>query len=168
MDSSRAGCDGSRTSGSGSGPEKRTSRDAGTALRSDSTHRHRLLSAEPLSLFLFLRDVFVGPADFGRAVPKIAGRFWAEDDADAYEPKGGRVISPTTIAGHASWFRRTKMSGLVLPELDAQRLFSHEQRREIWDRHGGKCGICGQAITSEEEEYDHVIPWISGGRCGFR
>ena len=33
----RAGCDGSRTSGSGSGPEKRISRNAGTALRLDST-----------------------------------------------------------------------------------------------------------------------------------
>ena len=109
----------------------------------------------------------MGPADFGRAVPRIASRFWAEDDADAYEPKGGRVISPTTIAEHASWFRRTKMSGLVLPGLDAQRLFSHEQRHEIWDRYGGKCGICGQALTSGEEEYDHVVPWISGGRTEF-
>jgi Protein of unknown function DUF262 len=115
------------------------------------------------SLFIFPRDVLVGPADFGRAPPKIASRFWAEDDADAYEPKGGRLISPTTIAEHASWFRRTKMNGLVLPELDARRL-SHEQRREIWDRYGGKCGICGQAITNGEEEYDRVIPWISGGR----
>ncbi len=116
------------------------------------------------SLFIFLRDVLVGPADFGRAVPKIAGRFWAEDDTDAYEPKGGRVISPTTIAEHASWFRRMKMNGLVLPELDAQRLFSHNQRSEIWERYGGKCGICGQGLISGEEEYDHVIPWISGGR----
>ena len=37
MGSWRAGCGGSRTSGSGCGPGKRTSRDAGTAPRPDLT-----------------------------------------------------------------------------------------------------------------------------------
>lgn len=56
------------------------------------------------------------------------------------------------------------MDGLIFPELDARRLFSQEQREEIWNRHGGKCGICGQTLEKGDEEYDHVTPWISGGR----
>ncbi len=115
------------------------------------------------SLFLLLRDLRNGPVAFNQALPKIAGRFWSEE-ADDDEPKGGRVISPTTVAEHAGWFRKKKMNGLVFPEVDARRLFSQEQREDIWGRYGGKCGICGQALVKGEEEYDHVTPWISGGR----
>jgi hypothetical protein len=115
------------------------------------------------SLFLFLRDLRNGPVSFDLAFPKIAERFWS-DDGDADEPKGGRVISPTTISENASWFRKTKMNGLIFPELDARRLFSQEQRVEIWARYAGKCGICGQLLHFGDEEYDHIVPWISGGR----
>jgi hypothetical protein len=115
------------------------------------------------SLFLFLSGLRNGPVAFTQAVCAVANRFWGED-GDEDEPKGGRVISPTTIAEHAAWFSRTKMSGLCFPELDARRLFSAEQRDHIWNRDGGKCGVCGQGLTRGEEEYDHVIPWISGGR----
>ncbi len=115
------------------------------------------------SLFLFLRDLRNGPVSLNQGLPKIAERFWS-DDGDDEEPKGGRVISPTTIAENAGWFRKIKMSGLIFPELDARRIFSHEQRDEIWTRYDGKCGICGQALVVGYEEYDHVVPWISGGR----
>ena len=43
----RAGCGGSRTSGSGDGPEKPTAGNNGTALRSDPTGRPRLGLATP-------------------------------------------------------------------------------------------------------------------------
>jgi hypothetical protein len=115
------------------------------------------------SLFLFLRDLRNGPLAFSRALPRIAERFWA-DDGDPGEPKAGRVISPSTIAENASWFRKEKMKGLVFPELDSRRLFTKEQRDEIWTRYGGKCDVCTQTLPRGEEEYDHVIPWISGGR----
>jgi hypothetical protein len=115
------------------------------------------------SLFLLLRDLRNGPVAFRHTLPKIADRFWAEDVGDE-EPKGGRVISPTTIAEHAAWFRRTKLTGLVFPELDARRIFSADQRGAIWNAYGGQCGICGQALIKGEEEYDHVVPWIAGGR----
>jgi hypothetical protein len=43
MNTWRAGCGGSRTSGSEGGPEKPTSREAGRALRSDPYERHEAL-----------------------------------------------------------------------------------------------------------------------------
>jgi len=115
------------------------------------------------SLFLFLSALRNGPVSFAHSFPRIAERFW-DDEADDREPKGGKVISPTTIAEHAAWFSTAKMDGLVFPELDARRLFSPEHREEIWRRYEGKCGVCGQALVRGEEEYDHVTPWISGGR----
>lgn len=115
------------------------------------------------SLFLFLRDLRCGPVAFNQALPKIAERFWSDDD-DVDEPKGGRVISPTTIAENATWFRKKKMNGLIFPQLDARRLFTEDQREEIWVRHDGKCGICGQPLEHGDVEYDHITPWISGGR----
>lgn len=131
-------------------------RPAGMSKR--AVRKNRLFS-----LFLLLRDLRNGPVAFSHAIPKIANRFWAED-FDEGEPKGGRVISPTTIAEHAAWFRRTKLNGLVFPELDARRIFPQDQREAIWNTYAGKCGICGQALIRGEEEYDHVVPWIAGGR----
>lgn len=115
------------------------------------------------SLFLFLRDLRNGPVSLKHALPKIAERFWS-DDRDAEEPKGGRVVSPTTVVESAAWFRNKKMAGLTFPELDARRLFSEAQRAEILTRYAGKCGVCGQALGPGDVEYDHTVPWISGGR----
>ena len=129
-----------------------------TGMSKKAVRKNRLFS-----LFLLLRDLRNGPVAFSHALPKVADRFWAED-LDETEPKGGRVISPTTIAEHAAWFRRTKLNGLVFPELDARRIFPADQREAIWNFHGGKCGICGQALIKGQEEYDHVVPWIAGGR----
>jgi hypothetical protein len=92
------------------------------------------------SLFLLLRELRSVPVAFSHAIPKIADRFWAEDFGEG-EPKGGRVISPTTIAEHAAWFRRTILNGLVFPELDERRAFPPDHREAIWNTYDGKCGI---------------------------
>lgn len=115
------------------------------------------------SLFLFLRDLQNGPASLKQALPEVARRFWS-DIGDSVEPKVGRVVSPTTIAENVTWFRNEKMGGLTFPELDSLRLFSQAQRADIYARYGGLCAICGQALEAEDAEYDHVVPWISGGR----
>ncbi len=115
------------------------------------------------SLFLFLRDLQNGPASLKQALPEIAERFWS-DIGDSLEPKGGRVVSPTTIAGNVAWFRNAKMAGLTFPEFDSRRLFSQAQRAEIYARYGGTCGVCGQALETEDAEYDHIVSWASGGR----
>jgi hypothetical protein len=33
-------------------------------------------------------------------------------------------------------------------------------KQAVWDRDGGRCVLCG---TTEQLQYDHVIPWSKGG-----
>ncbi|MGI8721543.1 MAG: HNH endonuclease [Geodermatophilaceae bacterium] len=56
------------------------------------------------------------------------------------------------------------MLDLKLPELDNTRLFSAEQKEQIWVACNSSCGICDEYLDRPEAEYDHIKPWILGGR----
>jgi len=65
---------------------------------------------------------------------------------------------------HFIWFIDEHMADLKLPELDSRRLFSQGQKAELWARCQGRCGLCGEVIPEDKAEYDHIQPWILGGR----
>ncbi len=64
----------------------------------------------------------------------------------------------------------TRKKGIYSYVLDGQekhlniRQFSPNQRREAYERQGGKCPICSNDFELEEMEADHVTPWHEGGR----
>ena len=97
-----------------------------------------------------------------RNLNEVASNFWS-DVADTEEPSG-RVGSAATLEEHFVWFTSKHMANLRLPELDRNRLFSAGQKAEIWDRSGGLCEICGKSANESLMEYDHIKPWILGGR----
>lgn len=117
------------------------------------------------SIFLLLEDLDASKRanvdyDF---LTRLGESTWAPVVGDNDEP-GGRVSSAATIAKHYSWFVRRKLWDLMINGLDAQRFFDENQKREIWRRAEGKCGMCGLRINPERsEEYDHIVPWIRGG-----
>jgi hypothetical protein len=118
------------------------------------------------SLFLFLRLLAFSPVSMKRARPDVARLFWATSDEQASpddEPTG-RVGSATTLEKHYQWFADRRMADLRLPELDTQRFFTPKHKVEIWEAANGKCGICSEQLAHGEEEYDHIEPWILGGR----
>jgi hypothetical protein len=115
-----------------------------------------------LSLFLFMRLLRFSPIDTRRAIAPVARSFWSED-SDELEPVG-RVGSADTIEKHFVWFIDHRMAGLNLPELDSQRLFSAEQKPVIYANANGICGVCNEPVEQSFAEYDHVKPWILGGR----
>jgi hypothetical protein len=43
------------------------------------------------------------------------------------------------------------------------RSFDARSKREIYEKQNGMCNICGEKITIEEAEADHIIPWSKGG-----
>lgn len=114
------------------------------------------------SLFLFLRTLTFSPVDVKRSIPKIAENFWS-DEQDPSEPLG-TVTNAETIEDHYLWMLQSRMSSLILPELDRNRLFPPDQKAEIWSRAAGVCGICGDKLQRGDEEYDHIKPWILGGQ----
>lgn len=97
-----------------------------------------------------------------RAIDPIASLFWS-DQPDEAEPVG-RVGSAENLENHFLWFVDKRMAALNLPELDSQRLFSQEQKDDLWKASGGRCGICHEVIPDGTAEYDHIRPWILGGR----
>ena len=48
--------------------------------------------------------------------------------------------------------------------LDPRRSFSHADRDLIWASCGGMCSLCDQALAISDAEFDHVVPWVRGGR----
>jgi hypothetical protein len=44
------------------------------------------------------------------------------------------------------------------------RIFSPNQKREVFERQKGKCAKCKKDFKIEEMEADHVTPWSEGGR----
>ena len=63
-----------------------------------------------------------------------------------------------------------KKSGIFAYILDGDihhlgiRTFDANTRREVYERQGGKCAICGKPFDIEVMEADHITPWIEGGR----
>ena len=63
-----------------------------------------------------------------------------------------------------------KKSGVFAYILDGDirhlgiRAFDANTRREVYERQGGKCAICGKPFDIEVMEADHITPWVEGGR----
>lgn len=62
-----------------------------------------------------------------------------------------------------------KKSGIFAYILDGDihhlgiRTFDANTRREVYERQGGKCAICGKPFDIEVMEADHITPWSQGG-----
>jgi hypothetical protein len=131
-------------------------------LRPPGEGRKAVRKARIFSLFLFLRLLRFSPINMTRAIEPVAKLFWSDTAKD--EEPAARVGSAETLERHYVWFLERLMGALTLPELDRHRLFTSEQKQELWDEYEGKCGICGEPITEGYAEYDHITPWILGGR----
>lgn len=44
------------------------------------------------------------------------------------------------------------------------RAFDGNTRREVYEKQGGVCAICGKRFEIEQMEADHITPWVEGGR----
>ena len=44
------------------------------------------------------------------------------------------------------------------------RAFDDNTKREVYERQGGICPLCGQHFEIEQMEADHITPWVEGGR----
>lgn len=44
------------------------------------------------------------------------------------------------------------------------RAFDDNTKREIYEKQGGICKICGRPFDIEQMEADHITPWVEGGR----
>ena len=47
---------------------------------------------------------------------------------------------------------------------DPQRLFSADQRADIYDKSGGSCASCGIELSETNFHADHIVPYSQGGK----
>jgi hypothetical protein len=52
----------------------------------------------------------------------------------------------------------------VEPELDERRYADSLMRFKVLQRDGYRCRYCGEPVTDETANIDHVHPWLRGGR----
>jgi len=130
------------------------------AAKPDNVGRKVIRKSRIFSLFLFMRLLDNSSVALARNLAEVARHFWS-DAAEVEEPVG-RVGSAAALEEHLVWFTSKHMLDMRLPDLDRNRLFSNEQKTQIWSRFGGLCGlcgICGKPASEQYVEYDHIKPW---------
>jgi hypothetical protein len=124
--------------------------------------KNKMKRLDVLSIFMFLDDLLRtrlrkgGPAD----VEKLAQRVV---DTDGLNKPIGKSTSGTALQKYYEWWRENvgKDFGILL---DSRRVFDDAQKRGIWQRDRGICGVCGKAVSEDTAEYDHFpVPYRDGG-----
>jgi hypothetical protein len=117
-------------------------------------------------LFLVLFDLEAAPdLRVDREVDRLADAFW--DSAwwnQESGPRQGRATSRSAIAAYYHWISERVIPAAKLTHLDPRRFFDDNDKTELWGRSGGICAICQREMAQGSEEYDHITPWIRGGR----
>lgn len=128
--------------------------------------RAKVTKLRLFGLFLVLIDLETAPdLRLGREIDKLAGPFW---DAAWWNqedvPRPGKATSRIAIAAYYEWLTTRVVPAAKLTHLDPRRTFSPEQKDELWDASGGTCSLCQASMERGTEDYDHILPWIRGGR----
>jgi len=76
----------------------------------------------------------------------------------------GKSVDASTIRNHYWWFVTERLASVAFTGLDSRRLFDEQQKETLWSNSGGVCAVCSQPVDRGTEEYDHIVPWWSGGR----
>jgi hypothetical protein len=117
-------------------------------------------------LFLALIDLeAASDVRVDREVPNLAEAFW--DTAwwnQENGPRQGRATSRGAISAYYHWFAERVVPAAGVKHLDPRRSFSDQQKTAILASSDGACGLCGGPLQNSSADYDHVVPWIRGGR----
>jgi hypothetical protein len=98
---------------------------------------------------------------FGDAdIDKLAQRVI---DAEGLKKPIGKSTSGPVLQNYYDWWRENVGKDFRIL-LDPRRVFDAPQRKMIWDRAGGNCGVCDKPVSEQDAEYDHYpIPYRDGG-----
>lgn len=97
-----------------------------------------------------------------KAIDNIATHICQIQDRE--DKPSGKSTSGSTLRTYYDWWRAQMAKDFVV-RLDPDRIFTPEQKSEIYKRGGGKCAICQQVVSDDDGEYDHFpVPHRDGGR----
>ena len=89
----------------------------------------------------------------------------AKEVSEPRVTQNSRASSGGVIRRYYEEWRGSLPEGIGVT-LDPKRFFDEDQKKEIWTRDNGMCGICGDEVTQPDDaEYDHYpIPHRDGGQ----
>lgn len=119
------------------------------------------------AIVLTIQDLMQGGATpMNQAIPELARVTWQVAPTELPPSSAGKVVSATAITECYDWFIRARVAQAKLVGLDPKREFDQEQKEAIWQTSGGECAVCQRKINPDTEafEFDHITPWILGGR----
>jgi len=132
-------------------------------LRDDGTVFKKL---EIHSLMLLLEEMTRDPANLvEKDIPRIANAF--EKARKAVRDSRGNVGKATGASVIEDYYQAIYWAfipHLLIDRLDPVRFFTTDQRNEIRTRDRGVCQICLEPVEPADEEFDHLKPWLLGGR----
>jgi hypothetical protein len=122
----------------------------------------RMKRLDVMAIFMFLDDLLrnpqrkAGPSDFEQLAQRVV-------DADSLPKPMGKSTSGTALQKYYEWWRENvgRDFGILL---DSRRTFDDSQKKQLWTKAGGVCGVCGKQVSQADAEYDHFpIPHRDGG-----
>jgi hypothetical protein len=118
------------------------------------------------TLFLALADLADAPdVRVDRELDKVARAFWTANwPTTLLGGRLGKATSRAMIEATFRWFEEHVIPRAGLTFLDPRRSFSEADRGSIWASSAGMCSLCNEDLAIGDAEFDHIIPWIKGGR----
>lgn len=145
---------GSRTR-AGTGWAEGEHMDRGTERRAYRAHRRELWAR--------VRAVgYMRPSADGPLIPPSLTRYVSPHDL----PTVARLLDYPSAQALADelWAYRLPDLPPAPPVPAVRKRISAAQRRALWERDRGQCGLCGQPVAYEDAVVDHILPVAHGGR----
>ena len=135
-------------------------------LREIGRSKKKFRRLEVMTVMMYLQDMTrSADAKVNRLFTDVVARTLdAQPTHD--RPLGGKGTSGRSLQEFYEWWREHSPDRELI-RLDDRRTFSDDQKKEIWERAGGKCEIpgCGEPVEEGDCEYDHFpVPHRDGGR----
>lgn len=135
-------------------------------LPTASNKKSKVTKRDLFALALTIQDLMHGGVvAMSPAITELSRVMWEVAPSEAPPAGVGKVVSARAVGEYYEWFIRARVAQAKLVGLDPKRMFDDEQKEAIWLATGGECAICRRKIQHTDLcEYDHVVPWILGGR----
>ena len=125
--------------------------------------RSKIRRRDVSAVMMFVQDVARNPLlKLDQAsMTKLAANIVAAESAKS---PAGRSTSAAALKEYYEWWRKNVADGVVT-QLDPRRTFDGDQKVQIRERTGGRCGVCDKEVDEKDAEYDHFpVPYRDGGQ----
>ena len=83
--------------------------------------------------------------------------FFSTDDTNATKKVVDRACKLKLSESDTLWMQACIKA--FFSKNNTRKIFTQEEKERLLEKQGGKCALCGCAITKQSMHVDHIIPW---------